>query len=271
MNSLVGYKVLQIVFYFQDLKNSEIQQQFQKHILCCIVSFTGVQAIVFFLSLFFLQDEWQECFFIYNKIPRFHVPISRYKGLWFCPECVLLVTTLISLKKIWSEGLQMGQRGRIAGHRAVLVLIGNGHKLLPFNQRSAASLKRICAAYSFPREQGEHKAYVDPHQACMDPRPAFACSLGSRWAPCRGLCAPRVDLFWWWVEHTNAPLWKPASVPSLCFFWSYIEDTSIHSFPPRSFIQHLRIYYMQGIGFMLWRKFLKYGSETNTAMKGHIT
>lgn len=127
----------------------------------------------------------------------------------------------------------MGQRGRIPRVTgAVLVLIGNGHKLLPFNQRSAASLKRICAAYSFPREQGEHKAYVDPHQACMDPRPAFACSLGSRWAPCRGLCVPRVDLFWWWVEHTNTPLWKPASVPSLCFFWSYIEDTSIHSFPP---------------------------------------
>ena len=73
----------------------------------------------------------------------------------------------------------MGQRGQIPQVTgALLVLIGNGHKLLPFNQRSAASLKRICAAYSFPREQGEHKAYVDPHQACMDPCPAFTCSLG---------------------------------------------------------------------------------------------
>lgn len=61
-----------------------------------------------------------------------------------------------------------------------------------------------------------------------------------------------------------------ASVPSLCFFWSYIDDTSIHSLP-HSFIQHLRIYCMQGIGFMLCRNFLKYGSETNTAMKEHIT
>lgn len=101
----------------------------------------------------------------------------------------------------------MGQRGQIPWVTgAVLVLIRNGHKLLPFNQRSAASLKRICAAYSFPREQGEHKAYVDPHQACMDPRPAFTCSLGSRWAPYRGLCVPRVDVFWWWVERINTPL-----------------------------------------------------------------
>lgn len=54
MNSVVNYKVLPTVFYFQDLKNGRIQQQFQRHILCGIVSFTDVQAIDFFLFLPFL-------------------------------------------------------------------------------------------------------------------------------------------------------------------------------------------------------------------------
>lgn len=46
-----------------------------------------------------------------------------------------------------------------------------------------------------------------------------------------GLSVPRVALFWWWLKHINTPTWKrSASVPSPCFFWSYIEDTSIHSF-----------------------------------------
>lgn len=66
----------------------------------------------------------------------------------------------------------MGWRGQIPWVTgAALVLNGNGHKLLPCYRRSAASLKRIDATHSFPRDQAQHKA-------CMDLIPVFTAHEG---------------------------------------------------------------------------------------------
>lgn len=182
-------------------------------------------------------------------------PISRYKGFvilpWMCTPCDNSDFTEENL--IWKV-TNGTERASPLGLGAVLVLIGNGHRCY-HSARGQQPLWKESVLHTHSPGNRESKAYVDPHQACMDPTPAFACSLGSNELHAGDSVYPVFDLFWWWVEHINTPLWKPASVPSLCFFWSYTRRYQ-HSFIPslaHSF--NMRIYYMQGIGFMLWRKF----------------
>lgn len=139
--------------------------------------------------------------------------------------------TPISLKEMWSEGLQMGWRGQIPWvTEVVLVFKSNDHKFLSFNWRSVVSLKRISAAHLFPRARAQHKDR-------MDCDPGFTCSWGSGWAPEGALYS---------IVTFSGGNWSILILYCgnlvllfllLCFVWDYTEDTSFYSFR-YSLIQH---------------------------------
>lgn len=182
-------------------------------------------------------------------------PISRYMG--FC-DSALNVYSLVHKfdftgRKSDLKGYKWDREGRIPrGHRSSSqfssVMVINCYH----STRGQQPLKRI-VLHIIPREQGEHKAYGTPTKPAWTP-PQHSPAHWGQDEPMQGtLCT----LCWSLLVVRNIPYSHYGNL--LLFLHSAFLELHRryqHSFIlPSPFIQHLRIYYMQGIGFMLWESF----------------